>query len=105
MKEKLAARLFSLQRKLNSINIYNHENGNKLFRYSIEFESILSLLLKFNNNKFYSITNCYTASTQQYCELGCAFNEEINRKKAFAAGITEMDLFIRKSLEILAELG
>ncbi|MGI4020971.1 MAG: hypothetical protein ACRYFA_05655 [Janthinobacterium lividum] len=103
MKEKLAARLFSLQRKLKGISIYNHENGSKLFKYSIEFESILSMLLKFNNHQFCNIASYYNASTQQYCELGCAFNEEKNREKAFSAGMAEMDVFINKSLEILAK--
>lgn len=103
MKEKLAARLFSLQRKLKGINVYNHENGSKLLKYSIELESILSVLLKFNNGKFCKMANYYSTSTQQYCELGCAFNEEMNREKAFSTGITEMDLFINKSLKILAE--
>lgn len=103
MKENLAARLFGLQRKLRGISMYNQENGKKLFKYSIECESILSLLLKFDNRKFCSMASYYTTSTQQYCELGCAFNEEQNREKAFSAGITEMDLFINQSLKILAE--
>jgi len=102
MKEKLTARLFGLQRKLNYISIYNHENGSTLFKYSIEFESLLNILLKINYQEFYGIYNGYNVGTRRYCELGCEFNDEDNRQEAFSAGIYEMDLYIKECLRILA---
>lgn len=102
MKEKLTARLFGLQRKLKCISIYNHENGSTLFKYSIEFESLLDAMLKINYLEFYAISNNYNLRTQKSCELGCEFNEENNRQEAFSAGINEMNLYIKECLKILA---
>ncbi len=101
MKEKLISRLFALQMKLKYIRRYNGENGSTLFKYSIEFEALLGLMLSFNYDKFKAIYKDYSLQTQRLCELGCEFNDEHNKEKAFLKGINEMDVYIKECLKIL----
>ncbi len=102
MEEKLTARLFGLQKKLLGISIYNPENGRALFRCSVEFESLLSLLLKTGHRDFLIISQDYNKETQKDCLLCCEFNDEHNRCDAFYAGLHKMDFCLKESLRILA---
>jgi hypothetical protein len=86
MKERLIAKLYAFQKKLSYIDFYNQESGRILFKYSIEFESLLNLLLKINLHDFNAIALNYAQETQRYCQLGCELNEEASREKAFSAG-------------------
>ncbi len=102
MKERLTNRLLDFQKKLRCISAYNHENGSALFKYSIEFECLLSILTRINHQEFGAIANNYTRGTQRYCELGCELSDETNREKAFSAGKNELDIYVNKCLRILA---
>lgn len=101
MKEKLTNRLLDFQKKLRCISTYNHENGSVLFKYSIEFEYLLSILIGINYQEFDAIANNYTRGTQRYCELGCELSDETNREKAFSAGKNELDIYVNECLKIL----
>lgn len=101
VKERLISRLFCLQNKLKNISSYNNENGGLLFRYAIELEVILSAMLELNEEKFYTLSIDFTLVAQRYCELGCEFCDENNRKTAFNAGKDELSLYIRECLRML----
>ena len=101
MKDRLTVKLYELQNKLKYISIYNDENGSALFRYSIEFESLLNALLKINYSKYSTIASDYNHGTQRLCELVCEFNDQNNKEKAFFTGKNELDLQIRASIETL----
>jgi hypothetical protein len=94
--------MFDFQRKFNSTSIYKHENGSKVFKYSIKFESLLSILIRINYQEFQAIANNYNLITQRYCELGCELSDETNREKAFSAGKNDLNLCVKECLKILA---
>ncbi|RYE25799.1 MAG: hypothetical protein EOP42_21190, partial [Sphingobacteriaceae bacterium] len=103
MKDKVSARIFSLQKKLLGIQAYTEANGNALFKYSIEFESVLSLLIRTDNQKFRLIYEDYYKNTQVFCRLCCEFYEENNRYQAFSAGFNKLYFYLGECLKILAE--
>lgn len=103
MKDKVSAKIFSLQKKLLSIHTYNDVNGNALFKCSIEFELLLNLLLKTDNPKFMFIYEDYNKDAQRFCQLCCEFYEEKNRYQAFSAGFNKLYFYLVECLKILAE--
>ena len=103
MENKVAARIFCLQKKLMGIHRYNPENGNALFKCSIEFELLLHVLLKSNNQKFLLINEDYTKNAQKLCQLCIEFNEENNRYQAFSAGFGKLHFYLGECLKILSE--
>lgn len=103
MNDKVSARIFSLQKKLLSIHAYNDANGNALFKYSIEFESVLSLLIRTENQKFKLIYEDYNKDAQVFCRLCCEFYEESNRYQAFSTGFNKLYFYLAECLKILAE--
>lgn len=101
MKERLIARLFTLQSKLNDMNSYNYENSNALFKYSIEFEILLGILLRMSYTNFNAVANKYAEQAQRYCELGCELCDEKNREIAFSAGKSELMIYVEECIDII----
>lgn len=101
MNDRITARLVCLHQKLLGIRTYNNENGNALFKYSIEFESLLNILIKTDNQKFLFILEDYNQHAQKFCQLCCEFHEEKNRYQAFSAGFGKLQFYLGECLKIL----
>lgn len=101
MKEKIIARLFRLQKRLQAIKNYSQDNLSALFKYSIEFELLLNNLLHIHHQKFYAIAAGYNTGTQITCRLGCEFSDKSNKQKAFYAGLNELYTCVENCINLL----